>query len=110
MTDPIADFLTRIRNAVSVGHKVVEIPGSKIKLEMTKILKEKGYETKDGLGNYIFIKTKKAPKELEKELKEERKILIKTFGNPMLSEYIRVSTGSKNAMEFFVENFLDVDE
>ena len=32
MTDPIADFLTRIRNAVSVGHKVVEIPGSKIKL------------------------------------------------------------------------------
>ena len=43
MTDPIADFLTRIRNAVSVGHTVVEIPGSKIKLEMTKILKEKGY-------------------------------------------------------------------
>ena len=43
MTDPIADFLTRIRNAVGVGHKVVEIPGSKIKLEMTKILKEKGY-------------------------------------------------------------------
>ena len=43
MTDPIADFLTRIRNAVSVGNKVVEIPGSKIKLEMTKILKEKGY-------------------------------------------------------------------
>lgn len=43
MTDPIADFLTRIRNAVSVGRKVVEIPGSKIKLEMTKILKEKGY-------------------------------------------------------------------
>ena len=43
MTDPIADFLTRIRNAGSVGHKGVEIPGSKIKLEMTKILKEKGY-------------------------------------------------------------------
>ena len=43
MTDPIADFLTRIRNAVSVGYKVVEIPGSKMKLEMTKILKEKGY-------------------------------------------------------------------
>ena len=43
MTDPIADFLTRIRNAVNVCHKVVEIPGSKMKLEMTKILKEKGY-------------------------------------------------------------------
>ena len=43
MTDPIADFLTRIRNAVRVGHKVVNIPGSKMKLEMTRILKEKGY-------------------------------------------------------------------
>ena len=43
MTDPIADFLTRIRNAVRVGHKVVEIPGSNLKREMTKILKEKGY-------------------------------------------------------------------
>lgn len=43
MTDPIADFLTRIRNAVRVGHKIVEIPGSKMKLGMTRILKEKGY-------------------------------------------------------------------
>ena len=39
MTDPIADFLTRIRFAVCVGIKVVVIPVSKIKLEMTKILK-----------------------------------------------------------------------
>ena len=43
VTDPIADFLTRIRNASSVGHKVVEIPASNIKKEMTKILHEKGY-------------------------------------------------------------------
>ena len=43
MTDPIADFLTRLRNAISAGHKVVELPGSKMKREMTKILKEKGY-------------------------------------------------------------------
>ncbi|MCC8173134.1 MAG: 30S ribosomal protein S8 [Odoribacter sp.] len=43
MTDPIADYLTRLRNAISAGHKVVDIPGSNIKREMTKILKEKGY-------------------------------------------------------------------
>ena len=43
MTDPIADFLTRIRNAVKAGHKVVDIPCTKMKREMTKILKEKGY-------------------------------------------------------------------
>ena len=36
MTDPIADFLTRIRNAVKANHKVVEAPGSKIKQEITK--------------------------------------------------------------------------
>jgi len=43
MTDPIADFLTRIRNAISAGHKVVEIPASNLKKDITKILFEKGY-------------------------------------------------------------------
>lgn len=43
MTDPIADFLTRIRNAYSARKKVVEIPSSKMKVAMTKILFEKGY-------------------------------------------------------------------
>ncbi len=43
VTDPIADYLTRIRNAVMAKHRVVEIPSSKLKKEMTKILFEKGY-------------------------------------------------------------------
>jgi small subunit ribosomal protein S8 len=43
VTDPIADYLTRIRNAVMANHRIVEIPSSKIKKEMTKILFEKGY-------------------------------------------------------------------
>ena len=43
MTDTIADFLTRIRNAVKANHRIVEIPSSNLKREMTKILKEKGY-------------------------------------------------------------------
>ena len=42
-TDPIADYLTRIRNAAKAGHKVVMIPSSNTKKEMTKILKDKGY-------------------------------------------------------------------
>lgn len=42
-TDPIADFLTRIRNANSAGHRVVDIPASKLKLEITKILFDQGY-------------------------------------------------------------------
>jgi small subunit ribosomal protein S8 len=43
MTDTIADFLTRIRNAVMARHRVVEVPTSKMKKEITKILFEKGY-------------------------------------------------------------------
>ena len=57
MTDPIADYLTRIRNAVMANHRVVEIPASNIKKEITRILFEKGYilnykfdeETRPGL-------------------------------------------------------------
>lgn len=43
MTDPIADYLTRIRNAYLAGKKVVEIPSSKMKVAITKILCDKGY-------------------------------------------------------------------
>jgi small subunit ribosomal protein S8 len=53
MTDPIADYLTRIRNAVKANHKVVEIPSSKIKQELTRVLHEKGY-----ILSYKFIDTK----------------------------------------------------
>jgi len=50
MTDPIADFLTRIRNGIMARHKVVEIPASNLKKEMTKILYDKGY-----ILNYKFM-------------------------------------------------------
>ena len=43
MTDPIADYLTRLRNAIAAGHRVVEIPASNLKKEITKVLFEKGY-------------------------------------------------------------------
>ena len=43
MTDPIADYLTRIRNAYMAGRKVVEVPSSKMKVALTQILFEKGY-------------------------------------------------------------------
>lgn len=49
MTDPIADFLTRIRNAVKANRRIVDIPASNIKKEMTKVLFEKGY-----IKNYKF--------------------------------------------------------
>ncbi|HIF49251.1 MAG TPA: 30S ribosomal protein S8 [Cytophagales bacterium] len=48
-TDPIADFLTRIRNGISAKHRIVEIPSSNIKKEITRVLHEKGFIT-----NYKF--------------------------------------------------------
>jgi len=42
-TDPIADYLTRIRNAINANHRVVDIPASKIKKEITKVLHDQGY-------------------------------------------------------------------
>lgn len=43
LTDPVADFLTRIRNAIRARHQKVDIPASRLKLEMARILKEEGY-------------------------------------------------------------------
>ncbi len=43
MTDPIADFLTRVRNGITAQHDIVEIPASRLKREMARILKEQGY-------------------------------------------------------------------
>ena len=43
LTDPVADMLTRIRNAISARHQKVDIPASKLKLEIARILKEEGY-------------------------------------------------------------------
>jgi small subunit ribosomal protein S8 len=43
MTDPIADYLTRVRNAIKAKHRIVEIPTSKLKKELTKVLYDKGY-------------------------------------------------------------------
>ncbi len=50
MTDPIADYLTRLRNAIKAQHRVVEIPASNLKKEITRILFEKGY-----ILNYKFV-------------------------------------------------------
>jgi small subunit ribosomal protein S8 len=66
MTDPIADFLTRIRNAILASHETVEIPASKLKKEMTRILREQGYiesyeiepPNKDHAGELIRIRLK----------------------------------------------------
>ena len=66
MTDPVADMLTRIRNANTAGHKMVEVPASKMKKSIATILKEEGYIedfefVEDEKQGVIRIKMKYAP-------------------------------------------------
>ncbi|NLR89667.1 30S ribosomal protein S8 [Flammeovirga sp. SR4] len=60
MTDPIADYLTRLRNAISANKRIVEVPASNIKKQMTKVLHEKGfvqgYKFEDGVNTQGVIK------------------------------------------------------
>ena len=64
MTDPIGDMLTRIRNANMVKHESVEMPSSKMKIEIAKILKKEGYIRR------------------EEHIKGKRKIVLKNFLTP----------------------------
>lgn len=54
MTDPVADYLTRVRNAISARHRIVEIPASNLKKEITKVLFDQGY-----IQNYKFVEDDK---------------------------------------------------
>ena len=65
MTDPIADFLTRVRNAIRAAHETVEVPASTLKAELARILDEQGYidswtvvPASDGHGQLIQIRLK----------------------------------------------------
>ena len=63
LTDPIADYLTRIRNGLRAGHESVEIPTSRLKVEMSRILKEQGYiddfsAEPDRVGEVIKVRLK----------------------------------------------------
>ena len=86
-TDPIADFLTRIRNAVKANHRVVEIPASNLKKEITKILFDQGY-----IFSYIFDDssvqgTIKIALKYNKETKEPVIKKIQRISKPGLRKY-----------------------
>ncbi len=77
-TDPIADYLTRIRNAQTARHKVVEIPASNLKKEITRILHEKGYilnyKFEDGKPGTIKIALKYNPKTKTPAIQEIQRV------------------------------------
>jgi small subunit ribosomal protein S8 len=89
MTDPIADLLTRIRNAIMAGHKVVEAPASNLKKEVARILFEKGYILGykviegEGVQNILKIALKYNPKNKKPAIKS-----IKRISRPGLRKYV----------------------
>jgi len=88
MTDPVADFLTRIRNGNMVMHETVEVPGSKIKLSIARIMQEEGYIkdyefVEDGKQGIIRIYLKYGP--------DKKKVItgIKRISKPGLRVYVK---------------------
>lgn len=73
-------------------------------------LTKHGYETRDCRGNYIFVTPKHQATEVAQKLETEKKILVKSYGNEMLKKYLRISVGSKDAMERFLTAFFEIDE
>ncbi|WP_114751426.1 30S ribosomal protein S8 [Pleomorphovibrio marinus] len=88
MTDPIADYLTRLRNAIKASHRIVEIPASNIKKEITKVLFDKGY-----IQNYKFDEegpqgTIKIALKYNPNTKENAIISLSRVSKPGLRKYV----------------------
>ena len=87
-TDPIADFLTRVRNAISAGHRVVEIPASHLKKEMTKILFDQGYVLSYQFNDSSVQGTIKIALKYDKDTKESVIRKIQRISTPGLRKYV----------------------
>ena len=72
-------------------------------------LQQRGYECRDCMGNFVLVKTSRPAAEVADCLEKEKKILVHPYNNSLLGGCIRVSTGSKQAMDIFLAAFFDVD-
>ena len=82
MTDPIADMLTRVRNAITAGHDRVEIPASKGKAAICKVLKEEGF-----IKSFKIIAKSKSDIRIKVLLKEDAIVGIQRVSKPGLRQY-----------------------
>lgn len=93
MTDPIADYLTRLRNAIKANHRVVEIPASNLKKEITKVLFDKGY-----ILNYKFEQITdyqgsiKIALKYNPETRESAITKLERVSTPGLRQYVNASS------------------
>jgi small subunit ribosomal protein S8 len=87
VTDPIADYLTRIRNAAKAKHKTVDVPTSKLKVNISKLLKDKGY-----IKDFTMLEAEKIPT-LRIQLK------YNAYGQHAIKDLQRVSTPGRRTYE-----------
>ncbi len=90
-TDPIADYLTRIRNAAATGHRVVEIPASNLKKNMTKILFEQGYILSYKFEDNTVQGTIKIALKYDADSKEPVIKKLQRISTPGLRKYVNAS-------------------
>lgn len=90
MTDPIADYLTRLRNAIKANHRIVEIPASNIKKEITKVLFDKGF-----IQNYKFDDT---------SVQGTIKIALKYNASTKLNAIVDLQRVSKPGLRKYVDS------
>lgn len=105
--------------AIKFGEKLMEHPelietmqreAQEGKDYLADSLEAHGYEVMRQEGNFIFVRPKSGTaQEVAGRLEQERKILVKSYGAPLLRDYLRVSTGAKPYMEAFLEAFYEVD-
>ncbi len=101
-------FAERIIDNTEVIERLIQEEKDGKKFILSK-LKGKGYECRDCRGNFIFVKPRKQAREVVIQLKKKKKILVHGYSNELLRDYIRVSVGSKRAMEIFFNAFMEID-
>lgn len=74
-----------------------------------RVLRDKGYWCRDCRGNFIFVEPKQDAHRVADRLRQEKKVLVHAYSHPLLRNYLRVSVGSRQAMERFLDAFLEVD-
>jgi small subunit ribosomal protein S8 len=89
-TDPIADYLTRLRNAIKANHRVVEIPSSKIKKEITKVLYEKGYIQSYRFDDSSVQGTIKIALKYNPATKQSAIVNLQRVSKPGLRKYVHI--------------------
>lgn len=101
-------FAERLLDQPSLIDRLVETE-KEGKRYVINTLQRQGYQCRECKGNFILVKPRCDALEVSRRLKDEKKVLVHAYTNPLLRNYLRISTGSREAMEIFLKAFLEMD-